>query len=43
MLKDEELMNITGGGYKIGLVIGTIIVFVAGVIDGYLRPNKCKS
>ncbi len=44
MLTDKELLNISGGSIKwtLALVAGTIITFIAGVIDGYLRPLKCN-
>lgn len=44
MLKDNELCNITGGAVKwtVGVIIGTIFTFLAGVVDGYLRPLKCN-
>lgn len=43
-LSNEELKEITGGGLSFGAwaVIGAGIVFVIGVIDGYVRPYKCR-
>lgn len=43
MLNDQELVLINGGAVKwtIGLIIGAIGAFLAGVLDGYLRP-KCN-
>lgn len=42
-LSNEELVNTTGGGWKTFALIGAgIIVFTIGVIDGYLRPLKCR-
>lgn len=44
ILKEQELQNITGGGisYSILGIIGAIGVFIAGVVDGILRPLKCN-
>lgn len=41
-LENSELKNIQGGGIGIGLLIGAGIVFLIGVIDGYVRPLKCN-
>ena len=43
-LNKEELNNINGGAWKLG-VIGAIIaggVFIIGVVDGFLRPYACR-
>lgn len=43
-LKKEELLDINGGGITFGtgiLIIGGII-FIIGVIDGYVRPLSCN-
>ncbi|MDD2377961.1 MAG: class IIb bacteriocin, lactobin A/cerein 7B family [Bacilli bacterium] len=40
-LTKQELMQINGGGLGIGLLIGAGIVFLIGLIDGYVRPLKC--
>ena len=43
-INDNELMEINGGAIKwavLGLFVG-VSAFVAGVIDGYLRPFKCR-
>lgn len=39
-----ELQNTIGGAAKIGLgiVVGALISFFVGLIDGYLRPLKCN-
>ena len=44
MLKDKELINISGGGksWAIYALIGAAISLIAGVIDGYFRPMKCN-
>lgn len=43
-LNDKELVNIKGGGISIGVVIGisALVVFVVGVIDGFVNPEKCN-
>ena len=43
-LKKQELTNIKGGGLKLGagLLIGAAVVFVIGVIDGFVRPLRCR-
>lgn len=41
-LEKEELMNISGGGFAVGLLIASGVVFLIGVIDGYIRPLKCN-
>jgi len=46
MLKKDELLEIVGGdgGFSmgLGLIFGGIVVLIAGIIDGYLRPLKCS-
>lgn len=44
VLKEEELKRVEGGAIKIGLIVGIAagISFLAGIIDGYLRPLKCN-
>jgi hypothetical protein len=37
-LSNNELLNVTGGGIGKWIIIGGIIVFVIGFIDGYLNP-----
>lgn len=41
-LDNNELMKVSGGGFGLGLLIGAGIVFLIGVIDGYVRPLKCN-
>ena len=45
ILNEEELKNIYGGGalFKIAMGLITAGAFVIGVIDGYLRPLKCRN
>lgn len=44
VLQNEELTTITGGGvnYTILAIIGGVVAFAIGVIDGYLRPLTCN-
>ncbi len=41
-ISKNELKNINGGGFGLGLLIGGIATFLIGVIDGYVRPLKCR-
>lgn len=44
-LQKEELLQIKGGGVSVWgiLGIGTLLVFLAGVVDGFARPLTCHS
>ena len=44
-LNKNELLNISGGGIGVGtlLIIGAIVVFVIGIIDGIVRPQSCRA
>lgn len=44
MLDKKELLQINGGGISIGVwtLIGAGVVFLIGVIDGFVRPLKCN-
>ena len=44
MLTKEELYNINAGAAKwsVGLVVGAVISFLVGVIDGFIRPLGCN-
>lgn len=44
MLTDKELDLVTGGAIKIGfgVIIGSLITLLVGIVDGYLRPLKCN-
>lgn len=43
-LEKKQLLEITGGGFSFGLatLIGAGVVFIIGVIDGFVRPLKCN-
>ena len=40
----EDLKKITGGGmsFGIGALIGAGVVFLIGLLDGFVRPLKCN-
>ena len=44
ILRETELLKIEGGAlrYAILATFGAIGVFIAGVIDGILRPLRCN-
>ncbi len=44
VLTNEELMYVTGGAVKLSVwaIVGGVITFVIGVVDGYLRPLACN-
>ena len=43
MLNNEELKNINGGSkYLVVGIAVTIISFVIGIFDGYMRPLSCN-
>ena len=44
VLKKEELNEVIGGGSSLSIlgIIGAIGVFIAGVVDGFLRPLRCN-
>lgn len=39
----EELIHVTGGA-KYGIIFGILAfgIMVVGIIDGFLRPYKCR-
>ena len=42
-MQKEELINIKGGANCVALGIGsTLVSFLIGLLDGYLRPLKCN-
>lgn len=42
-LKKEELIRIKGGSVMLKFfVIGGVVSFIIGFIDGYIRPLKCN-
>ena len=42
-ISNQELKTIKGGaGVGTYILIGGLIVFIIGVIDGYVRPLACR-
>lgn len=43
-LNKNELLQIKGGAinWTAISVIGTVVSFIAGILDGYFRPIKCE-
>lgn len=43
-LSSEELLEVTGGGIKMGIFLGILSfgVLIVGIIDGFLRPYGCR-
>ena len=43
-ISDEKLKEVEGGGFHIGIAvgIGAGITFLIGLIDGIIRPLKCR-
>ena len=42
MINNDELVNIQGGSKALlAGIIGSVITFFIGVVDGYVRPKKC--
>lgn len=43
-IEKDELIKINGGGMNVGLglLIGAGVVFIIGLIDGFVRPLKCN-
>jgi len=42
-LDEKELLNYNGGKSWIIFAGASIITFLIGVLDGYMRPLKCNS
>ena len=44
MLTELELKNVNAGSvnWTIAGIAGTIVTFIIGIVDGYLRPLKCN-
>ncbi len=42
-LSKKELSNIEGGAFNAGIALAIVagITFIAGIIDGYVRPLAC--
>lgn len=44
-LKKEEMQNINGGAVNWAAIAGisALLSFMAGVVDGYVNPLKCRN
>ena len=44
VLNNEEMFNVKGGGLSAGLkaLIGGAVVFLIGLIDGLINPQRCN-
>ncbi|MDD2469424.1 MAG: hypothetical protein PHI22_00630 [Bacilli bacterium] len=44
LLSNAELNDIYGGGFSISLslAIAALVTFAVGIIDGYVRPLRCR-
>ena len=45
IVNKEELNSITGGGITFKFIMGLITAgtFIVGLVDGFLRPLKCRN
>lgn len=43
-INKKEMMSINGGGVNLGFwaLIGSGVVFLIGLVDGFVRPLKCN-
>ena len=43
-MSDSKLYSISGGKakYYILAIVGGLITFLIGVVDGFIRPTKCN-
>ncbi len=46
VLNNEEMIKVTGGSntlfYTQLAIVGGLITFVAGLLDGFLHPKNCE-
>lgn len=44
ILNDNKMVDIKGGGFNVKLmaIIGSGLVFLIGLIDGIINPQKCN-
>ena len=45
ILKNEEMKEVKGGGLSLKFLMGILTAgtFIVGIIDGILRPLKCRN
>ncbi len=43
VLRENELDKVTGGGIWLGLGIIGLIIFLAGVFEGFTNPGRCNN
>ncbi len=43
-MNNEELMKVEGGAisYGVAVGIGAGIIFLIGLVDGFMRPYRCR-
>lgn len=41
-ISKQELKTIRGGGFGLGIAIVAGVIFIIGVIDGFVRPLRCN-
>lgn len=43
-LNNEEMLEVKGGAFNkmLAAIIGGAIVFLIGVVDGFINPRKCN-
>lgn len=42
VLNNDEMFEVKGGGFALWAAIGSAVIFVIGVIDGIVNPQKCN-
>ena len=43
-LNNEEMLNVKGGAItaKLASLIGGAVIFLIGLVDGFINPKKCN-
>ena len=45
-LSDKDLILVRGGfekGIGLSIIVGGLIAFISGILDGYINPKKCNN
>lgn len=45
-LDDKDLILVRGGfdkGVSISIIVGGLIAFISGLLDGYINPKRCNN